>query len=240
MKQETIVSDSTIFDTLSKGFTLMKSNFWFLMFVTLLLIILSSLGDEVIFNLIFNGENLIFFLTLSYTFLIASPLGIGFLWINLKLSRGENVILSDLFEVFKTNYLNAVLASILVTIILILGFILLLIPGIYLSIRLFFVSLFIVDKKMGPIEAIGSSWEMSKGKFFKILGLVCLFFLVILLGLLLLIIGIIPAIAWISSSQTILYNSLLNKELEEDKKLQSKKNSLSSKTKKKNTSKTKK
>jgi len=52
------------------------------------------------------------------------------------------------------------------------GFILLLVPGIMVILRSFFTQYFIVDKNMGPIEAIQASWALTKGKYDQMIGFV--------------------------------------------------------------------
>ncbi|MBD3251451.1 hypothetical protein GF380_03275 [Candidatus Uhrbacteria bacterium] len=50
------------------------------------------------------------------------------------------------------------------------GFILLILPGIYLAIRLGFAQLAVIDKKMQPTQAFKNSWELTKGRFWPVLG----------------------------------------------------------------------
>lgn len=51
------------------------------------------------------------------------------------------------------------------------GMILLLVPGIIVILRSFFTQYFIVDKNMGPIEAIKASWALTKGSYNQMIGL---------------------------------------------------------------------
>lgn len=90
--------------------------------------------------------------------------------------------------------LNVVLGSLLGGLIVILGFILLVVPGIYFAIRLTYVIYFLVDQKTGPIEAIKRSWKLTKGHFFSILGLYLVLVLVNLFGMLLLLLGLLITI----------------------------------------------
>lgn len=56
------------------------------------------------------------------------------------------------------------------------GLILLLIPGIMIFLRSLFMPYFIVDKNMGPIEAIKASWALTKGKYGQLFGLFAILF----------------------------------------------------------------
>jgi uncharacterized membrane protein len=66
-----------------------------------------------------------------------------------------------------------------------------------------------MDKKLDPIEAVELSWKMTKGHGWKIffMGFVSIF--IIIFGLCMLIVGIFPAIIWVSSSFAALYESVL-------------------------------
>ena len=114
-----------------------------------------------------------------------------------------------LIKGFMENYFQIVLASLLVTALTIMGFFLLIIPGIIIACRLVFVSYIVMDKKADPIDAVEMSWKMTRGHGWTIflMGFVSIF--VILFGLCLLIVGVFPAIMWVSSSFASLYESVL-------------------------------
>lgn len=208
MSKEKFISNTDVFNTLGRGFDLMKSKFWFLMGITIVTMILGSIGDGELFSLFIENTWTASFLSLAYSFLIAGPIGIGYLWVMYLISNGKKATFSNLFDLFERNYINAVLASFLVTCIIVIGFIALIIPGIYFAVKLFFVNILIIDKKMDPIQAIKASWKLTEGYFWNILGLTLMYIPIIIGGLLLLIVGIIPAVAWISASQAVMYNSI--------------------------------
>lgn len=64
-----------------------------------------------------------------------------------------------------------VVASLVFFFSVIIGLILFIIPGIVILLRSRFFGFLIVDKNMGPIEAIQASWAMTKGKMNIMLGL---------------------------------------------------------------------
>ena len=114
-----------------------------------------------------------------------------------------------LIKGFMQNYLTIVLANLLVVALVILGCIALIIPGIIIGCRLVFVSFIVMDKKLDPIEAVELSWKMTKGHGWKIffMGFVSIF--IFIFGLCMLIVGVFPALIWISSSFASLYESVL-------------------------------
>ena len=115
-----------------------------------------------------------------------------------------------LLKGFWENYLNIILANLLVVALVILGCIVLIIPGIIIGCRLAFVSYLVMDKKLDPIEAVEQSWRLTRGHGWTIffMGFVSIF--IFIFGLILMIIGVFPAIMWISSSFASLYQSVLN------------------------------
>ncbi len=81
-------------------------------------------------------------------------------------------------------------AHILTLIVVTLGFIALFIPGVILAMGLAFVPYLVVERGLGPIEAMKESWRITKGHKWQILLLVLALVGINLLGALALVIGI--------------------------------------------------
>lgn len=128
----------------------------------------------------------------GYGLLIAGPLSYGLFYLYLRAARDQDPGLGDLFEGFR-HYLSTLGAVLLVGILTMIGFVLLIIPGIIAAIRLSFVPFLVTDEDMGAIDALKESWSRTKGHGWSLFGLFLLAFPVALVGVLLLIIGIIPA-----------------------------------------------
>jgi uncharacterized membrane protein len=109
---------------------------------------------------------------------------------------------------FMENYLSIILANLLVIALVVMGFFALIVPGIIIACRLVFVSYIVMDKKLDPIEAVELSWKMTRGHGWKIFLMGISSFFIIIFGLMLFIVGIFPAIIWISSSFASLYESV--------------------------------
>lgn len=114
-----------------------------------------------------------------------------------------------LFQGFKENYLNIVLAHLLSIAIVGIGFACLLVPGIILACRLIFVSYLVMDKGLDPIRAIEESWRMTTGYGWTIFGLALLSVPIFIVGLICLIVGVFPAMIWVHSNFASLYQSIL-------------------------------
>jgi len=141
---------------------------------------------------------------LAYTILVANPIEFGVSFAYLKAARNDELKIKDMFEPFQ-NYWNAVLASLLVGVIIVLGFFLLIVPGIIFACKLVFVPFLVVDKKMEVIPAVKESWRMTTGYAVKIFLMGLLAIPIALAGLICLVVGIIPAVMWIESSFASMY-----------------------------------
>ena len=98
------------------------------------------------------------------TFLIVAPLGLGQSIFFLKLAKNEKGKCSDVFLGFK-NFLKVIGVSILVGIITWVGFIILIIPGIILSIMYSQVYYILAENpEIGIVECLKKSRLMMKGK----------------------------------------------------------------------------
>ena len=148
--------------------------------------------------------------TTVYSILIVSPVEYGVSFCNLKAARGDKLEIKNMLEAFN-NYWNAVLAALLVTIIVIIGFILLIVPGIIFACKLAFTPYLVVDRKMEVIEAIKSSWNMTNGYAWKVLLIGLLAIPIFIAGLICFGVGVIISILWVSMAFASLYYSVSTK-----------------------------
>ncbi len=128
---------------------------------------------------------------LSYPVLI--PLMVGMMMLAIKYSRGESIHYRSMFDYYHmTGHLA--LAAILIYILTLIGFLLLILPGIYLSIAYVFALPLIADKGLDVWEAMELSRKVVTKNWFKVFGLMLLLGLIFGLGALALGIGLIWAI----------------------------------------------
>jgi len=128
--------------------------------------------------------------------------------------RNEKVEISELFDGFKNNYLNIILANLLTFALIGIGFVFFIIPGIILACRLAFVSYLVMDKNMEPVAAVEKSWQMTRGYGWKIFGMALLVVPIFIAGLLCLIVGVFFAIIWVHAAFASMYHAV---DLEEQK-----------------------
>ncbi len=149
-------------------------------------------------------------LGLAYTFLFMPIIKYGEQYLFLKAMRDEEADLKTLFEGFKTQYLNVVLANLIVIALVILGFVMLIIPGIIIACRLAFVSYLVMDKNMDAMKAVEKSWQMTKGHGWTIFGMAIISFFIFIGGLIVFFVGVIISIMWVHAAFATLYQSVLN------------------------------
>jgi uncharacterized membrane protein len=147
------------------------------------------------------------FLGTVYSILIAGPVGYGVAFAYLKAARDGTLEIKDMFQAFQT-YWNAVLAGLLVTVIVIIGFILLIIPGIIFACKLAFTPYLVVEWKMDAITAVKESWRMTNGHALDIFLIGLLGIPIVIAGLICLGVGVIVSIMWISLALASLYHAV--------------------------------
>lgn len=116
----------------------------------------------------------------------------GLIRISLKFADNEKAELGDLFSCFAL-FFKYLIGAILYGLIVVAGTILLVFPGVIWGIKFGFFGYCIVDKGMGPIEALAESSRLTMGAKWDLLGFWCVIFFIALLGILCLIIGIFAA-----------------------------------------------
>lgn len=160
------------------------------------------------------GGVLLRIFSFGYWFLLLAPIDFGAAWVFLKAMRNGEFDVKDTFSTFD-NYLNVVLANLLVSAIIGIGFILLVVPGVILACRLAFVRYLVMDKKMEPVEAVEESWRMTRGHANSIFFMGLLAFGIVIAGAICFGVGIIPAYMWVRCAFASMYFAV--SELEKSK-----------------------
>jgi len=173
-------------------------------------------GDVVLGNVVIStgllgtvvlGTGLLGIVLFAYGLLIAGPVEYGTASAYLKAARGDKLEIKDMFAAFR-NYWNAVLANLLVYIIVSVGFVLLIVPGIIFACKLAFVHYLVVDQKMEVIKAVKESWRMTNGHAWQVFLIGLLAIPISIAGLLCFGVGIIIAMMWVSLAFASLYHAV--------------------------------
>ena len=145
-----------------------------------------------------SGGGLSRVLALSYQILVLGPLSFGGLYAYLETVRGRAPEVGLLFTAFQRCYWPSVVANFLLLAAIMLGVAMLIVPGIFLAVRLAFVPFLVVDELREPIQAFQESWRRTAPIGWTIFGVMVVALLIAAGGLLLLVVGIIPALMWIN------------------------------------------
>lgn len=132
---------------------------------------------------------------------------IGLLKIFLKLVDGAKAEFSELWA-YPQYFVNLLVSSILFGLIVGVGLILLIVPGIYLALRLQFYSYYVVDKNAGITDSLKMSWEKTRGKVLDLLLFALLLIALNILGALALLVGLLVTIPVSFVAVTLLYRKL--------------------------------
>lgn len=121
---------------------------------------------------------------------VAGPLTVGLYGMLLKLVRVQEALITDLFDGFQ-DFGRAFGVYALYSIAVIVGFILLVVPGLIVATGLFPALFLVYDEDRGVVETLQRAWEMTRGHKFDLFIVGVAIVLVNLLGLIALVVGVI-------------------------------------------------
>ncbi len=193
------------------GWEKTKTNLGFLILVMLIVAVINIIPDGIRNSL---PDNMVFLALLVglVGWVINQIIQMGLIRISLKLNDDQETKFSDLFP-FSEKLIDYIVGTILYGLIVIIGTILLIVPGVIWSLKFQFYGYYIVDKNMKPIDALKMSAITSSGKkgnlfvFFIILGLINL------VGLIALFVGLLISVPVTLMAYVYVYR-LLMKEVE--------------------------
>jgi len=201
MDREQFIANPEASSAFRVGWEGLKKYFLEFLLITLITGAIGSLGSLFARGDGFGGGGF----SMLISIFLSGPLSFGASYVYLKAMRGDEFEISDIFSPFRDNYLQVVLASFLYGALIILGFMLLIIPGIIIAIRLSFVPYLVMDEGLEPLDAIKTSWDMTRDFSMNLFVFGLMAFGVSILGLLCLVIGIFPAVMLIQASFAAYY-----------------------------------
>ncbi|WP_416666755.1 hypothetical protein [Egbenema bharatensis] len=143
---------------------------------------------------------------------ISIPLQAGFYVVAFKLVKQRPTTFSDFFRGFN-DFLQLFLASLVSGIFIILGFLLLIIPGIYLAVAYSFVVPLVIERKMEFWEAMETSRKVITKQWFAFFGLGVLMFFINLAGAIACGLGLLITIPLTYCTYTAAYEAILGMSL---------------------------
>ena len=207
------ISFSNIFN---KAWDIFKDNGSDLVVFTFVYILLSAIFS--FFDTSVSGSGFLISLIISIACGIAQMiLSLGFYRVLLNTIDSKISQPSTLFE--HTNpilILHYIIGSIIAGVAIVMGFIFLIIPGIYLAIRLqFFTYCLLEQDEPECMQALSDSWNMTKGHLLDLFTLGLLSICIVILGVIAFFVGIFVAIPLTGLISAIAYR-ILNAKMEED------------------------
>ena len=157
------------------------------------------------------GGAMLFIFSLPYAILLVGPIDYGLSFVYLKAARDEPPDVSDVFAGFR-DYWNVVLASLLVGVICLFGFLLLIVPGIIFACKLAFTPYLVIDRHMKVVDAVQESWRMTTGHALEVFAIGLLAIPIGFAGLICFIVGIIISIMWVTAAFASLYHAVSSSE----------------------------
>jgi hypothetical protein len=133
---------------------------------------------------------------------------IGLIKISLKFCDNEKAKISDLFSYYPL-FFKYLIGSILYSLIVILGLILLIIPGIIWAIQFQPFAYLIVDKGLGPIQALKESSKITKGNRWNLFSFLVILIFLQTLGAFIFLIGLFITVPITLIAYAYVYRKLL-------------------------------
>lgn len=199
-------------DVLGYGWSVMKANAWFFVGVSIVFMTVSylpSIADMVVVHSSLPGSVSVALRTSLFVvgWIISIIVAIGLVKIALSFCDEGRPAMGTLFEAGDCfwRYLGT---AILYSLIVFAGFILFIIPGIIWSVKYCLCFYFVIDKGLGPVEALKASGRTTMGVKWELLGFGVICGLINLLGLLCLVVGIFATYPTVLVANALVYRQL--------------------------------
>ncbi|MCX8156963.1 MAG: DUF4339 domain-containing protein [Verrucomicrobiae bacterium] len=183
----------SIGDCLSAGWRLVTSDFWPVVGVSALIMVIMTATNMAWVGLLLIG-----------------PLLGGLFHYFLKKVRGQPAVLGDAFAGFTMAFLQLFLLYLISSLFITLGLLLCLIPGIYLMVAYYFVYPLMIDRRLDFWPAMEISRRVVNKIWWQVLGLALVLALVNLLGVLALCVGVFISFPVTVAAITYAYEAIFN------------------------------
>lgn len=193
-----------------QGWENLVSRFWFLVGVSALYLLIQAPGSAW-GPMLPRSPGAVALANLgqfAYSVLVSAPFAVGVAWVHLRVSRGEGAGMNDFLEGWRIWALS-VGTYLLVVLAVVAGLVLLVLPGIWVGVRLSLTPFVLLDRREGVVASLKGSWALTRGRFWPLLGLVLLSILVVVAGALALLVGLFVALPWVQQTLATYYRSLV-------------------------------
>jgi len=192
-------------DILRQAWNLTKNNFLFLVPLSVILVAIWW-APEVIKT---QSASLRFIIE-GVSLALQMAIGVGVICVSIDIARGKSVEWNGLLSGNKY-FWRYVAGSALFMVIVMVGFMLLIVPGIFWAVKYQFFSYAIVDKNMSVIDAFKESARITENVKLELFALWAMFILINILGLAVVFVGFFVAMPVVWISMALLYLQLQNR-----------------------------
>lgn len=158
---------------------------------------------------LFGHNNPVAFIWSIVSAIVSLIIQVGIIKIVLDLYDGKPLNLANLYLMshLAPRFLGA---SILYGLMILVGFVILIIPGIYLAIKLQFYSFLIVDKNAGVVGSLKKSWALTQGASLKLFLFTLAIIILNIVGAIVLLVGLLVTIPTTTMASVYVYRKLLS------------------------------
>ena len=188
-------------DIISQAWQLWKNHIvfsWLVLGVIFLVTIIFAILDP-------RGESILMSL-LSMVVTLFFELGAFALFLKLVRTGQEGKIEEIIGQ--KDIFLQAFIGTVIYYILMVIGFILFIVPGVYVAVRFLFLPYVFVDQKLGWQEALKEASRLSEGNRFNLFGFVLILIAMNIVGALLLLVGLLVSIPLSAIAMAMAYEHL--------------------------------
>jgi uncharacterized membrane protein len=197
-------------DSIRWGWFVFKNNLGFLIGTTLLLFIIGAAGG--ISGQYFEGQDSSVLSGIVLTLILLALsllLQMGIIKTYLMLSDSQKPTLGDLFSQ-KHLFFKYLFTIILYRIIVLVGLLLLVVPGIIWSLKFMYAEVLVIERGYGASEALRKSGEITKGAKWNLFAFNVVQGLIVIAGFIVFGIGLLVAIPLCTIANLYVYRHLLN------------------------------
>jgi hypothetical protein len=205
--------DFTISESLSFGWDIMKQNLWFFIGILLVSWIVTGIPRSIAEQLGEDHAGIAVLFQIIYLF-AQTVISIGLITITLTFQKGKKPEFGDLFR-FQGKFWRFFFATLLYGLLIVAGFILLIVPGVYWALKYQYVAYCVVDRNASIMDSFRQSAHITESVKWKLLGFGILLGLINILGLICLFIGIFAAAPTTMMAYVFVYKKLLEQTPEE-------------------------
>jgi len=200
----------SIGDAVGFGWETTKNNLGFLILAVLILWIVSAIpgGLQSPFYMSRGAAAVAGIIFSLLSIVVGVFVNMAQIRIGLRFCSGETADFEDLYNEYP-KFVDMLIGMILYGLIILAGFILLIIPGIYWAIRYHYVGYLIIDQNMKPVAALKRSGELTRGVWWHLLGFWIVMWALTMLGIILCCVGLLFTTPIVIIATAYVYRTLL-------------------------------